>query len=405
MKRATVIVLGIIIVVLLLVFGAKFIGGEDSWVCKNGQWIKYGNPPAAQPTTGCEPGPSSPNIIVNSPYMNDMVGNRFVVTGKAKVFENQFNIRVQTNNGLKIYESTVMSDAKDAGQYGDFEKQVTLPNLVDGTNLILEVYDLSAKDGAEQDMVKVPLKYKAEESGVTVTSPLPNASITSPLVIAGDVTGNGWSGFEGQVGIVTLLDESGKSLGVTPLTAKSDWTVLPTHFETTLNFNSSKDQSGTLVFTNENPSGDPVRNKEFRLPVVIKKSATQNMTVKVFFNNDKLDPNLMDCSKVFPVNRTIPKTPAVARAALEELLKGPTAQEKTQGYLTNILNSGIQIQSLTIAGGTAKVDFNEALQQGVGGSCRVAAIRSEITNTLKQFPTVQNVIISIDGRTEDILQP
>jgi len=35
----------------------------------------------------------------------------------------------------------------------------------------------------------------------------------------------------------------------------------------------------------------------------------------------------------------------------------------------------------------------------------VTAIRAQITETLKQFPTVENVVISIDGRTEDILQP
>ncbi|MFA5062333.1 MAG: Gmad2 immunoglobulin-like domain-containing protein [Patescibacteria group bacterium] len=405
MKKAVIIVLGILIVLLLFVFGARFLTGEDTWICQNGQWIKHGMPSAAQPTTGCEPNQNSKNIIVNLPYMNDVVGSKFTVTGYARVFENQFNIRVLTFNNLKVYESTVTANAKDAGQFGDFQKVVALPNLADGTNLILEVYDLSAKDGSEQDLVKVPLVYKAEAVGITVTAPLPDVSVSSPVTISGTVTGNGWSGFEGQVGSVILLDEMGNSLGISPLTAKTDWTQLPTQFETTLNFNSSKDQNGTLVFTNENPSGDPLRNAQFRLPVVIKKSATQNMTVKVFFNNDKFDPNLLDCSKVYAVNRIIPKTQAVARAALEELLKGPTATEKTRGYITNIINSEVQIQSLTIANGTAQVDFNEALEQGVGGSCRVTAIRSEITNTLKQFPTVQNVVISIDGRTEDILQP
>ncbi|MBU3925210.1 GerMN domain-containing protein, partial [Patescibacteria group bacterium] len=55
--------------------------------------------------------------------------------------------------------------------------------------------------------------------------------------------------------------------------------------------------------------------------------------------------------------------------------------------------------------GIAKVDFDERLEFQAGGSCRVAAIRAEITETLKQFPTVNNVVISINGRTEDILQP
>lgn len=127
------------------------------------------------------------------------------------------------------------------------------------------------------------------------------------------------------------------------------------------------------------------------------------LTVKVFFNNNRLDPEF-SCNKVFPVERQIPKTQAVARAALEELLKGPIDQDKSQGFFTSI-NSGVKIQNLTIENSYAKIDFDEQLEFQVGGSCRVAAIRAQITQTLKQFPTVQQVIISIDGRTEDILQP
>ncbi len=130
---------------------------------------------------------------------------------------------------------------------------------------------------------------------------------------------------------------------------------------------------------------------------------SETMVVKVYFNNSNLDPEY-SCNKVFPVERKILKTQALARAALEELLKGPNDSEKTQGFFTSI-NPGVKIQSLAIENGTAYVDFDEQLEFQVGGSCRVSAIRAEITQTLKQFPTVGNVIISIDGRTEDILQP
>jgi len=89
---------------------------------------------------------------------------------------------------------------------------------------------------------------------------------------------------------------------------------------------------------------------------------------------------------------------------LEFLLEGPTRTEYDEGYYTN-LNPDVKIQRLAIENGLAEVDFDETLEGSVGGSCRVTAIRSQIIQTLKQFPTVENVIISIDGRTEDILQP
>lgn len=127
-------------------------------------------------------------------------------------------------------------------------------------------------------------------------------------------------------------------------------------------------------------------------------------TVKIFFNNIKFDPGLTDCSKVYSVNRTVKSTSAVARAALEELFKGLTASESNLGYLTN-LNSGVKIQKLTIENEIAKVDFSSELEKDGGGSCRTAAIIAQIKETLKQFPTVKDVVISINGQTENILQP
>jgi spore germination protein GerM len=116
-----------------------------------------------------------------------------------------------------------------------------------------------------------------------------------------------------------------------------------------------------------------------------------------------LDPEV-SCIKVFPVRRQIGQTRAVARAALQELLQGPTPAERAAGYYTNI-NPGVVIQKLSVKNGVARVDFNKTLEYRVGGSCRTGAIIAQITRTLKQFPTVTRVIISINGRTEDILQP
>lgn len=243
------------------------------------------------------------------------------------------------------------------------------------------------------------------ETSLQILSPKSGEIIGSPLTISGSVNGDGWSGFEGQVGTVKLLDENGQELAFGILKATTEWTSLPTQFEAILNFTSPKAQNGKLVFANENPSGLPEKNKTFALPVSIKAVAGDTMNVKVYFNNTKSDPNMLDCSKVYPVTRIIPKTEAVGRAALAELIKGPTEQEKAAGYVSNLINSDTTIQNLTIKDGVAKVDFSAALERGVGGSCRVSAIRSQIIETLKQFPTVKDVIISVDGRTEDILQP
>ena len=139
-------------------------------------------------------------------------------------------------------------------------------------------------------------------------------------------------------------------------------------------------------------------------PTVTPEQPSRQTAVKVFFGNSAMNPNAEDCSLVYPVFRNIAATETVGEASLEELLKGPTEADKQQGYYTS-LNSGVKLQSLTIENGVAKADFDPQLQYQVGGSCRVQAIRAEITQTLKQFPTVNEVFISVNGETELILQP
>jgi len=131
----------------------------------------------------------------------------------------------------------------------------------------------------------------------------------------------------------------------------------------------------------------------------------ESMTVEIFLSDSRFagEP-YFDCARTMAVERSVPKTLGVARASLEALLQGATQEEIDRGLFSNI-NSGVQIQRLIIENGIAEVDFNEQLEFQIGGSCMVAAIRAQITDTLKQFPTVDSVVISINGRTEDILQP
>jgi len=237
-----------------------------------------------------------------------------------------------------------------------------------------------------------------QEPDIIVTSPQSNQIITSPLSIEGKAKGSWY--FE-AVAPVRLLDDKGNVLASGQIQTQGDWMTsdyVPFKAELTFSYNATT--SGTLLFHNDNPSGLPENDKEFNVSVQL--VPIQTLNVNAYFNNNNLDPQI-SCNKVFPVQRQIAKTQTVAMAAVSELLKGPSDAEKSQGYYTNI-NPGVKIQKMTIENGVAKADFDETLETAVGGSCRVSAIRVQITETLKQFPTVQSVIISINGRTEDILQ-
>ncbi len=106
--------------------------------------------------------------------------------------------------------------------------------------------------------------------GIEVASPASNEVVASPLKIIGKVNGAPWIGFEGQVGTVKLIDDGGVVLGTAILTAKGEWMQQIIDFETTLTFKPTKKKSGSLVFYNENPSGDPERDKIFSLTVQFK---------------------------------------------------------------------------------------------------------------------------------------
>ncbi len=133
-------------------------------------------------------------------------------------------------------------------------------------------------------------------------------------------------------------------------------------------------------------------------------SAAATQTIKVYFGNANLNKEMLDCGLVYPVERQVVKTPAVARAALLELLAGPTLAESNGGYFTSI-NPGVKLNYIGIVGDVARVDFDKKMDESMGGSCRVTAIRAQITRTLMQFPTVKSVVISVDGNSEEALQP
>jgi hypothetical protein len=276
---------------------------------------------------------------------------------------------------------------------------------------------------ARQENQKNPLENPAIQAAQTskpaapdmndsirVSSPQAGELITSPVVIEGRAKGM-WF-FEASFP-VKITDANNKPLVQGIATTASNWMTpdfVP--FKAELKFDAGKNVTGYLVLEKDNPSGLEGYNYNVRIPVTFRRETTatkplpqndQPVTVKVFFNNSRLDPNFTQ-GKVFPVQRVLSRTQAVARGAIEELLKGPSDREKSDDYFTCI-NPDVKIRKLTIADGIARVDFDGQIQYRLGGSARVGAIRAQITETLKQFPTVKEVIISVNGSVEEALQP
>lgn len=86
-----------------------------------------------------------------------------------------------------------------------------------------------------------------------------------------------------------------------------------------------------------------------------------------------------------------------ARGAVEALLSGPNASEKKQGYLSLAVEE-FDISALTIKGGTARVNFVASRAwPGWPGDMSPGRFREAVTRTLKQFPNVRRVVVSVNG--------
>jgi hypothetical protein len=267
----------------------------------------------------------------------------------------------------------------------------------------LFVEELDEPLPGDDDDTEVP--QATTDPRIRVNTPAAHAVVSSPLTISGEARGTWY--FEASFP-VRLLDTDGNDIPLDPpyIQAQGEWMT-----EDFVPFNSSHTfslpsgvTSGVLVLQRDNPSGLPENAAEVRIPVRFSESAPEMMTVRAYFTNANLDPDPnVDCSAVFPVTRAIPRTQGTARAALTELLKGPSAAEESQGYATGI-PSGVTLQDIRIENGTAYADFSSELNQ-VGGSCLVTSIRGQIEDTLLQFPTVTDVVISVNGNSEEALQP
>ena len=94
--------------------------------------------------------------------------------------------------------------------------------------------------------------------------------------------------------------------------------------------------------------------------------------------------------------RALVTPPRFGAAAVTELVKGPTQIEAANGFGTAV-PAGSQFLDLAITDGIATVDLSSEFESG-GGSLSVRLRLAQLVYTLTEFPTVQGVLVEIDGR-------
>ena len=138
----------------------------------------------------------------------------------------------------------------------------------------------------------------------------------------------------------------------------------------------------------------------FIAPITCAQS-TQDRLIKLYFPNTKLGSG--DCqAKVFPVTRRIPRTSAVARAALEQLFGGPSDEEKAKGFFSDFSETTKSfLLSVNVKNKAAYVNLRDPTLTPVTGnfttSCGGSNFFGQVENTLKQFPSIKKVFFAING--------
>lgn len=160
-----------------------------------------------------------------------------------------------------------------------------------------------------------------------------------------------------------------------------------------------KTTTGTLVlFESSAKDGRPIH--VLRIPVRLPQV---RMTTKYFSTMY----SQVDCSEVREETATVVRSTLPVETALRYLLaSGSWVTEGNGTRRATSIPDGTQLISLKVSGGTATAIFSPELENYGGGSCNVQAIRAQIEQTLKQFSSVKNVVISVEGKTpEETLQP
>lgn len=100
------------------------------------------------------------------------------------------------------------------------------------------------------------------------------------------------------------------------------------------------------------------------------------------------------------VARSVPATSGVLRASLEQLLDGPTGEERASGLHSLFSDDAAgKLQEVMIDGeGDVVVDFSASVaSDGAGTSAGSTLLLAQLNATVFQFPTVSSVEYRIDG--------
>lgn len=241
--------------------------------------------------------------------------------------------------------------------------------------------------------------------GFTVTSTKSGDKIKFPYTVKASLDNNlgksagcFWTRFEGQGGVVQVLANPNNTGWIkisrdTPLMLEGEWMSTTTTGIAKLEISEDVQLPiGTPIIIKvieEDVMGsglsDVLDVKTTYDGLVGDNISGETMKVDIFFH-DRLGLGY-DCRTTYKVQRVLPKDPAIANAVLTVLFNEDLTELKPF------------YNKITIKDKVAIVDFDKgALEYLNSAACMQGTFKGPIEDTLKQFPTIDKVEYSIDGK-------
>lgn len=165
-----------------------------------------------------------------------------------------------------------------------------------------------------------------------------------------------------------------------------------------------------VIHENNNPNQTTTTNKNTNTGVNNNSNTTNStansnsngkMTLKIFMINpgdNGKEGVLVGCGdSAVAVQREVPQTQTVLKAAIEQLLSVKDKDYGMSGYYNALYQSNLTLNSATIdSSGKATIKLSGNLL--TSGACDNPRVIAQITETAKQFPSVKSVEVLVNGQ-------
>lgn len=127
-----------------------------------------------------------------------------------------------------------------------------------------------------------------------------------------------------------------------------------------------------------------------------------SMSVTAYFYVDEAGRHDRTGPFLLPIAREVPSTVGVARAAMEQLVAGPTkTEQRSVPAISSTIPSGVRVLGVTINENIATVDLSSEFGAG-DDSAAVAQRAAQVVFTLSRFDSVAEVLFRQDGKPVSI---